>query len=65
MTLEQLYELFYYENGNLFWKIDRSDKVKKGKIAGCIRKNGYISIMHNKKTYLAHRLIFLYHTVLR
>lgn len=61
MTLQKLKELFYYQDGNLVWKIDRSDKVKKGKIAGCLRKNGYISIKHDNKTYLAHRLIFLYH----
>ena len=61
MTLEKLKELFYYENGYLIWKIDRSDKVKKGKIAGCLKKNGYISIRYNEKTYLAHRLIYFYH----
>ena len=60
MTLEKINELFYYDNGNLIWNIDRSDKVKKGKIAGCLRKDGYISISHNKKTYNAHRLIFFY-----
>ena len=63
MTIEQLKELFYYDNGNLIWKIDRSDKVKKGKIAGCLKENGYISIRHNNKTYLAHRLVFLYHNL--
>jgi hypothetical protein len=61
MTLEKLKELFYYKDGNLVWNVDRSDKVKKGKIAGCLRKDGYISIVHNGKTYQAHRLIFFYH----
>jgi hypothetical protein len=60
MTHQEIKEKFDYQGGKLIWKIDRSDKVKKGKIAGCLRKDGYISIHHNKQTYTAHRLIFCY-----
>jgi hypothetical protein len=61
MNQKELQEIFDYKDGKLIWKVDRSDKVKKGKVAGCLRINGYTSIHFNKKTYLAHRLIFIYH----
>jgi hypothetical protein len=61
MGIEELKKIFTYTDGKLIWNIDRSDKVKSGRIAGTLKKNGYIQINYNQKLYLAHRLIFLYH----
>jgi hypothetical protein len=61
MNQKELQQMFYYQDGNLIWNMDRSDKVKKGKVAGCLKANGYIQIRHNNKSHLVHRLIFTYH----
>jgi hypothetical protein len=61
MNQKELQEIFDYKDGKLIWNVDWSDKIKKGKIAGSIRKHGYIQIAINKKSYLAHRLIYIYH----
>lgn len=60
LSLEDVKSAFEYKDGHLYWKIDRSDKVKKGKLAGTNR-NGYIQIIYKTKTYLAHRLIYFMH----
>jgi hypothetical protein len=54
-----LHELFFYENGNLYWKTKRKG-AQKGKPAG---NNAfpYKSIMIDKKYYLTHRLIYAFH----
>ena len=54
-------ELFDYNDGYLYWKIVKSNKVKVGDIAGYINSKGYRTIGINNKLYYAHRLIFLYH----
>lgn len=68
-----LQELFTYENGALIWKprpqsAFRSyaafcmwNKRYAGRIAGCRNGRGYWRIAINKRTYFAHRLIWLYH----
>lgn len=48
---KELSELFYYDNGFLYWK-------KNNKKAGTKRKEGYIVIQLNKTQYYAHRLIW-------
>ena len=59
LTQEYLKELFYYENGTLYWKESGSGRVHKN--AGCMHHNGYIVITIKGKQYPAHRLIYLYH----
>ena len=55
-----LQEIFSYEDGNLIWKQPTGKRVLVGEIAGrnC---HGYIAVGLMKKTYLAHRLIFMFH----
>lgn len=60
-TQESLKNLFYYKDGNLYWKNDNKAKKIKDKIAGDIGSTGYISISKDRKRYLAHRLIYLFH----
>lgn len=60
ITQELLRDVFYYENGNLYWNISKP-KVKKGNKAGHRRKDGYVQVRLNGKLYLVHRLVFLYH----
>lgn len=60
ISKEILHDLFIYKEGNLYWKNNRG-KIKKDSIAGTIHSSGYLQIQINKKLYLAHRLIYLYH----
>lgn len=52
--IELLKNTFYYNDGHLY-------RIKTGKRAGCVRKDGYVQIRINYKFYLAHRLIYLLH----
>ncbi len=62
LTQKYLKTLFEYNNGSLIWiKNTNSNRGRAGKVAGCTRHDGYVVIGINKKTYLAHRLIWLYH----
>jgi hypothetical protein len=61
LTKKYLHTLFDYKDGNLYWKIKPSKKTKLNSLAGTFDKAGYLQIQINKKTYRAHRLIFLYH----
>lgn len=61
ITQEYLHYLFEYRDGQFIWKINTSRNKMVGNIAGTKKQNGYISIQINKKQYLAHRLIYLYH----
>jgi len=63
LTQKDLQELFDYRDGALYWKKTRAfGKVKKGRKAGTIRKSdGCEGINIFYKTYLTHRLIFMYH----
>lgn len=54
-------KLFYYNDGQLFWKIKPSYRVKKGQKAGTIGNDGYEHIGIFGKIYMSHRIIFLYH----
>lgn len=61
ITQELLNERFEYRDGNLYWKVDLSGKVKIGTLAGCATKNGYRLISVNDVSYKSHRLIFFMH----
>jgi len=64
---EYLKQFLLYDPGTgvFAWIYSLSDRVNDGDIAGCIANNGtanknYRSIKLNNKTYLAHRLAWLY-----
>ena len=62
ITQDYLITNFEYKNGNLYYKVDLSYKMKTGKKAGSIGSDGrYYNIGINKKVYRLHRIIFLYH----
>jgi len=62
VTQERLKELFDYQDGNLVWKVARGRLAKVGQVAGCFEeKLGYIRIRISGKSYLLHRVIFMYH----
>ena len=60
-TKELLHQVLEYRNGFLYWKIALSTKTKIGSVAGCVSSDGYTKIGLNKKTYQAHRLIWIMH----
>lgn len=64
MTIDQptLKNLFFYKEGNLFWKNNVTNRVSAGSIAGYVRSpQNYRYIGIKGSYYSAHRLIFLYH----
>lgn len=59
---EDLKEVFFYKDGNFYWKNDRGRKIKAGSIAGYKDKSsGYRRLHFNGKTYNFHRLVYMYH----
>lgn len=48
------------ETGVFTWINDMGRRVKAGKEAGCLHHKGYVQIRINGKSYLAHRLAWLY-----
>lgn len=62
LTQKQVQSLFTYKDGNLYWKIKKSQRIKIGDKAGSLNKvTGYYSLVINGKRYYNHRLIYLYH----
>jgi hypothetical protein len=61
ITQEYLKSIFEYCDGNLYWKVANSNRVKIGQIAGTLLYQNYIQIRISRKKYQAHRLIFLMH----
>jgi predicted GNAT family acetyltransferase len=57
---EVLQDLFYYKNGNLFYKKNQS-KGKANHVVGWIEKNGYSVTNINGVRYRIHRLIYKFH----
>ena len=60
ITQTRLKEIFDYVNGELIWKINPGKNQYIGRVAGVVGQ-GYKHICVDRKKYLAHRLIFLYH----
>ena len=60
LTPEDLREYFDYNplTGQLFRRKGRANELHKP--AGCVRERGYIKISFKNKSYLAHRLIWLW-----
>jgi hypothetical protein len=61
LSQDLLHELFEYRDGNLLWKHKTRNGIEPGTKAGTLNHHGYVHIRINKKTYQAHRLIFLMH----
>lgn len=61
ITQKRLKELFHYDEltGD-FTRIAPVKKANVGDVAGCLAKNGYITISIDCKRYYAHRLAMLY-----
>jgi hypothetical protein len=51
----------YREDGCLIWKTPFGRKAKKGSVAGHLRTTGYVAVCINKKMFLLHRVVFLWH----
>jgi hypothetical protein len=62
LTAERLRELLTYdpETGIFTWRCDRGGKARKGTRAGSVSDDGYARIGVDGKSYLAHRLAWLY-----
>ena len=62
LTQERLKKLVNYDHltGVFTWKCDRSNKTKKGDIAGSVESVGYRLITVDYSQIRAHRLAFLY-----
>ena len=61
MNQEYLKSLFDYKDGQLIWKVSTGKRAKVGNIAGSLGNSGYFQISINKKLYLSHRLIYIWH----
>lgn len=59
ITQEYLHERFTYLDGELYWKVVFSNRLKVGQLAGDIDGTGYRRIMLGKKHYKMHRLIWI------
>lgn len=65
MTRDELLENLTYDKarGVLIWSTANRLRMKfNGRVAGSIRKDGYLTIKLNRKDYLAHHLIWLAET---
>jgi len=56
--MENFNDYFHYQDGKLFWKINRKSNKVEGKEAGHINAEGYRKVAVNKKYYGCHRIIF-------
>ena len=65
LTQEEANELFEYRDGELFWKpriLSRNrPSVLNGMKVGCPNGSGYVKMVHNKRKYYLHQLVFLMH----
>lgn len=64
LSHDYLLSVLHYDpiTGNFTWLVDRTNKVKKGKIAGYINIHAYHVIRMDKNDYQAHRLAWFYMT---
>lgn len=62
ISQELIRQRYYYDDGNLYYRINIGKKIKAGDLAGGLDKSvGYYVIGINGKNYLLHRMIYLYH----
>lgn len=63
VTQERLKELFdYHPDGKLVWKKRTGPRSNPNQVAGSFMPQGYLRVKFDKKNYLVHRLIYLWHT---
>ena len=60
ITQEQVFDLFHYVDGVLYWK-KRRGRAKKGGRVGNINANGRLLTSLKGKRLYVHRVIFMYH----
>jgi hypothetical protein len=64
-TQEELHRLFEYKDGELYWKVSTTNKVKVGDKAGTKKAHSrYHRVCIKRKIYLVHRVIYHYHNSL-
>ena len=62
LTQEYLQSIFEYKDGELYWKVKKSNAVNIGDKAGCIDKcSGYVKVRVNSRMIGAHTIIFMMH----
>ena len=59
ISQHELIDLFEYRDGDLYWRKPPNQRIPVGSRAGTHNPRGYITIVIKRKSYLAHRLIFL------
>ena len=50
-----------YANGVLYWERPKSNRIRKGDVAGTEHGNGYLKVRLGDKVYYAHRLVYYMH----
>ena len=59
ISKEYLHERFTYRDGELYWKVVYSNRLKVGQLAGDIDGRGYRRVMLGKQHYKMHVLIWI------
>lgn len=59
LTQSKVKRLFEYRDGDLYWKITPSNKIKKGDKAGSMNSTGYRQVGIGKNVYRYGRIIYL------
>lgn len=61
MNREFLVQMFEYREGNLYWKISKSRRVKVGDKVGSLNNKGYLQVQIDGKKFSVHRLVWILH----
>lgn len=61
MNQKEVALLFEYQDGALYWRVDRGSNAKAGNRAGRLLRTGYRSIHVSGRRYQEHRLVYLWH----
>ena len=59
ITQQQALEAFEYRDGELYWKVPKSIRIKVGDKCDGMDCHGYKRVRYNGKLYRVHRIIFL------
>lgn len=54
-------ELFNYKDGEIYWKVSKTNRVKVGDKAGSLSGSGYFQVHLNKKQIKLHQIIYSMH----
>jgi hypothetical protein len=61
INMDNWEEIFYYENGKLYWKVSPNSRIKVGSEAGGVKGNGYRQVKFKGNYYQVHRIIYEMH----